>query len=289
MEDTEYIEYSLENTVRILEERTRHRSNIFVVRADRMNQSLSEWEMMLTPGRGIAHMAALLQNALEQLCTKHNLDFQREKLPICLFAFSKGVVVLNHFLAEYATLVSELPPKYIYDWQDPENRHHIYLPSWEPSLRIERTKTPSDILYQNKSSILSFIQRLESIHYLDGHRFPTNPIVIDHLVSLLQHSSDRNLSQSKDVPHFSTDKLKCEDIKTNGQNILPHVKLFIHCTPRQIKDPKRPWIGQEYSVFKEELKKRGVVFFNKIYFGNERRSLENHFKILTVFEINFVL
>jgi len=69
MEDTEYIEYSLENTVRILEERTRHRSNIFVVRADRMNQSLSEWEMMLTPGRGIAHMAALLQNALEQLCT----------------------------------------------------------------------------------------------------------------------------------------------------------------------------------------------------------------------------
>jgi hypothetical protein len=67
MEDTEYIEYSLENTVQILEARSRYRSNIFVVRANRMNNSLSEWEAMLLPGYGLRHLAALFENCLEQL------------------------------------------------------------------------------------------------------------------------------------------------------------------------------------------------------------------------------
>jgi hypothetical protein len=209
--------------------------------------------------------------------------------------YDEGVVVLNHFIAEYATLVSDKTPKYIYDWQDPENRHQIYLPPWEPSLRIERSKTSSNILYQNKSSILNFIQRIESIHYIDGHRFPTNPIVIDQFVSLLlphtpnpQQQQQQQQLQSKEKKDFdSIDMNNTRSIQTNGQSVFPHLKLFIHCTPRQIKDPKRQWIAQEYSIFKEELKKRNIPFFNKIYFDNEPRSLDNHFKILTVFEINF--
>lgn len=78
MEDTEFLAYSLENTVRILEERTQYRSNIFVVRADRMNNSLSEWEMMLTPGRGITHITALFQNALHQLHSSTPLTHSKQ-------------------------------------------------------------------------------------------------------------------------------------------------------------------------------------------------------------------
>jgi hypothetical protein len=199
-------------------------------------------------------------------------------------------VVLNHFVAEYATLISEPPPQYIYDWQDPDNRHHIVLPYWETSLRITQSKTSSTLLFQNKSAVFDLIQRVEAIHYIDGHRFPTNPIVIEHFTSLLKTSSDQkqtqkpNETKTSHSSHFKETNGKSEE--RNAQS-HPHTHLFIHCTPRQIKDSKRQWIAQEHSVFKEELLKRNVSFFDKIYFDNEQPSLENHFKILKVFETNF--
>jgi hypothetical protein len=59
-------------------------------------------------------------------------------LPLRLLAFSKGSLVLNHFIAEFATalaLQKELnPPLTILDWED-ENMA-VHVPAYEPTMRI---------------------------------------------------------------------------------------------------------------------------------------------------------
>lgn len=58
---------------------------------------------------------------------------------------------------------------------------------YEPSKRISRTKTIPLVLHgelnnyiidstENKDKILEFVNRIEAIHWIDGHRFPTNEV-----------------------------------------------------------------------------------------------------------------
>ena len=60
-------------------------------------------------------------------------------------------------------------------------------------------------------------------------------------------------------------------------------ELHIHVTPQQVSDPLRIWIGQEHTLFLEELKRQGATVYDTFHFKDQPRSLENHFKILNEF------
>lgn len=59
--------------------------------------------------------------------------------------------------------------------------------------------------------------------------------------------------------------------------------LHIHVTPQQVSDPHRVWIGEEHTIFLDELKHLGAKVHDTVHFKNKPRSLENHFKILDKF------
>jgi len=79
-----------------------------------------------------------------------------------------------------------------------------------------------------------------------------------------------------DLPFLET---LANRVKKNGAHVYAHV------TPRQVKDPSRPWVGEEESKFSHVLdRKLGNLFTRKLHFENELACLENHFRVLDVFE-----
>jgi hypothetical protein len=69
---------------------------------------------------------------------------------------------------------------------------------------------------------LKFCEKIQDIHWVDGHRFPTNPQVIEVAFKFLWREK---------------------------------VKIFLHSTPRQLEDNNRKWIREEYERFVAELQK----------------------------------
>ena len=61
------------------------------------------------------------------------------------------------------------------------------------------------------------------------------------------------------------------------------VKVLVHVSPYQVKDPMRAWIGKEQRRFVKLLKQFGVDVRDKLHFDDESGSIENHFRVLTVF------
>jgi len=64
---------------------------------------------------------------------------------------------------------------------------------------------------------------------------------------------------------------------------LVGMSIRSHVTPYQVKDESRPWIGKEQKRFIAGLTKYNVTFTNSLHFTDEKRSLENHFRILQAF------
>lgn len=151
---------------------------------------------------------------------------------------------------------------FILDWQHSHNG--IQLPSYEPSFRIARTHTRTEKMESYVDEILSFFDRVSHIHYVDGHRFPTNPRVIETCFNYLASFQETE--------------------KTTNQN---EKILFIHTTPRQIADRNRKWIHAEYSLFLSHIKQTNLKFKLDPQFEKEPISLENHFKILRTFILEY--
>ena len=61
------------------------------------------------------------------------------------------------------------------------------------------------------------------------------------------------------------------------------VDVFTHVTPYQIKDPSRKWIGREQKRFVEKLQNLGIQVKDTIHFADDKRCIENHFRVLKVF------
>ena len=94
--------------------------------------------------------------------------------------------------------------------------------------------------------VLDFFGRVESVHILDGHRFPSSLPMTTAL--------------------FASDAFQ-------------HVDLFVHSTPRQRLDKRRQYVGQELEKFVAQ----NPVVIDCRYFDDERPSLHRHFDILKVF------
>eukprot|EP01121_Diplochlamys_sp_Union-15-3_P008212 TRINITY_DN2165_c0_g1_i4.p1 TRINITY_DN2165_c0_g1~~TRINITY_DN2165_c0_g1_i4.p1 ORF type:complete len:299 (+),score=34.40 TRINITY_DN2165_c0_g1_i4:48-944(+) len=247
MTTSEWKKYCLENTLKFLESKY-STANIFIVRAVRIIHELTEYDNFLRPGQCIMHMRTLLSNATHQL--SKSSSGESKDLPIILLGFSKGVLILNHLVAELGTLLSSKKPSIIEDWQDPN--YKVSLPHWEPSLRIKRTCTSSSCLVKDEVNIIKFLDKVEAIHWIDGHRFPTNPIVLEPFAKWTNRSTN-------------------------------NTKVFLHTSPRQIKDHRRKWIREEYEKFVECLKENKALLVEKHYFGDQPGSFESHFKVLEDF------
>ncbi|XP_041365821.1 UPF0565 protein C2orf69 homolog isoform X2 [Gigantopelta aegis] len=115
----------------------------------------------------------------------------------------------------------------------------------------------NQLLYDSKETeddpeLSAFVKKIKEFYWLDGG-----------------HSGGRNTwVKDKDVVRFLS--------------TLP-VKVFVHVTPYQVKDPMRAWIGKEQRRFVKLLKEFGVDVDEALHFDAEPGSIENHFKVLTVF------
>ena len=110
-----------------------------------------------------------------------------------------------------------------------------------------------DILKTEKTGLLKFISRINSIHWLDaGHCGQSNAWVTD----------ERLLgSLAETIP-----------------------RICVHLTPYQIRDKSRAWIGEEQVRFTKILKSRGANIKSQVYFEDQGPSLCNHFKLLETFD-----
>jgi len=269
----EWLEYSLERTAELLYQRFNMQCNIWIVRPTRSISGFSEYDNLLRPGLGICDLEETLLKSFKAAQNTHGISIS-QTLPLVFIGFSKGVLVLNQILAELSTAVdcdiTKGPtPPLIYDWEAPNLPHK--LPSHEPSRRIARTRTIPMFVTEHRIQILNFFQNVESMHWLDGHRFPTEPQVIQTAVNFLSQE-EYDVGQ-ENQPANSLKKLSTQ--------------TFIHTTPRQVRDKNRKWIAGEYNIFLQELKNTNLTP-NKLhilqYYENEPSSLENHFKILTSFK-----
>lgn len=61
------------------------------------------------------------------------------------------------------------------------------------------------------------------------------------------------------------------------------LQLFVHATPYQMEDSRRPHIKRHKLAFCEILKSLGMMLHDQIHFRDQKRSLEIHFEVLTSF------
>jgi len=245
MVDPEWKLYSYENTVDILTSKF-PQSNIFIVRPGEIEGLFSHYIHLTHPGEALLHLISLLSNLFHKINSDLGLSCYLH--PIILTAFSRGVLVLNHILSEYATL--KLSSPYVLDWQGNQNGIPIVrLPQWEPNLLVNKSQTPSKRLLEHKDQINEFMDKITAVHYIDGHRFPTESNVCKIIAELTQTKS-----------------------------------LYIHATPRQLDDELRQWIRDEYQIFINSL--GTSKYFCKKYFPNEPRSLKWHFQTLDEFTVD---
>lgn len=251
----EWVEYSFENTVQLLQNKF-HSSLILLVQPARMIQNLAEFDNLTKTGEGAAHLHFLLINAYKEIELKTGNKLS-ENLPIHLVSFSKGCMVINHLLAELASVkkFKKEGTKSMIDWDD--RNFTISMPSFESFLKIERTSflgvKSMQFGSENGPSSLTLLlfDKVRSIFILDAHRFLT----------------ERNCI------------LNCF-----GDKIRPSV--FVFQTPRQMGDKKRVYIKKGLDIFLDLMKQsqKDVPLTFKLFFQDEKPSLSMHFKILDVFQ-----
>ncbi len=79
--------------------------------------------------------------------------------------------------------------------------------------------------------------------------------------------------------------------QSNIADIILYEKAKQHFSCHaQVRDSRRPWVGEEEASFCRALREEGVGLRRNVYFEGEERSLENHFRVLdTVRERNISL
>eukprot|EP01124_Arcella_intermedia_P018867 TRINITY_DN25994_c0_g1_i1.p1 TRINITY_DN25994_c0_g1~~TRINITY_DN25994_c0_g1_i1.p1 ORF type:complete len:302 (+),score=67.24 TRINITY_DN25994_c0_g1_i1:73-978(+) len=244
MQEKEWTAYSYEATINILSEK--FQSNVVIIRPP-MAGSFANYEDYLNPGHLIEDLVDITKS-VQHKAKSLGYPFTAEK--IILSAFSRGVLVLNHIISEYTSFANMDQLDYFVDWQgDKEGSPLIKYPSWEHNLDIYRSHTPTAPFYSKRANLLGFISKVSEIHYLDGHRFPTNAEVCKGL----------------------------SDLTSKG------LQLFIHASPRQIESESQTWVPIEYSLFLQHLNSNHSHFNNIIYFKDLPKSLQNHFLVLKSF------
>ncbi|XP_022109828.1 UPF0565 protein C2orf69 homolog [Acanthaster planci] len=86
-----------------------------------------------------------------------------------------------------------------------------------------------------------------------------------------------------DAGHSLTSRIWITDEKLLQQLTDSSIRVRVHVSPRQVRDPGRPYIGEEERVFVEVLKRQGADIQETLHFTDQERSMEQHFRILEQF------
>eukprot|EP01127_Copromyxa_protea_P013125 TRINITY_DN3489_c0_g1_i1.p1 TRINITY_DN3489_c0_g1~~TRINITY_DN3489_c0_g1_i1.p1 ORF type:complete len:247 (+),score=33.96 TRINITY_DN3489_c0_g1_i1:134-874(+) len=241
-------DYCLENTISFLRKKFPH-DNIIIIRPARVQGYFSCFDNLLAPGHTLLQLSALLYSFYDKIQELKGITVPEDH-PIVITAFSRGVEILNHYLAEYTTLTQNISG-FIVDWQNhTANGSALIDVGSEKSLVLYKAKKSSEILFSHREALTTFISRVQEIHYLDGHRYPTHPLV-------------------------------CQSIAELSQKI----PIFIHLTPRQQFSETQKFIGQELSAFQHAVDNSGGFLRQKHYLQNSPKTLETHFRILKEFKL----
>jgi hypothetical protein len=157
-------------------------------------------------------------------------------------------VVINHLLAELATSLKcgeGIPPQFVLDWDSDNTDQSLEIPDYEPRFHIRAAQAPAlEMLGGSAGSVCcGFWLAVSAVHWIDAHRFCTNPEVI-----------------------FSA-----------AASVLAPVELFVHTTPRQME---RPWIKVQLDVFLGHLSAAGLSAAVNAHLTSEDPSLWIHFRVL---------
>jgi hypothetical protein len=263
----QYLAWSLERTQQHLMERFPSWV-VITIRPAKFEAFQSLYVNFLRPGGSILHLMAIVKNFILSI-ENPQVDFG--SLPIILSGFSKGVIVLNYFLAELSSLLhyskyeSADHPMYMLDWELPGN---FTIPETEYHQEIFTSRADMRPLLPSLPSILDFFSRIREIHYVDGHRFPTEPSICSEFAKYVLLRNEKN------------------EVELSSNHSL-HV--YLHGSPRQINDSSREWISQEFSTFERNLQtfcgqeKFTLYFSFRKYFWKERKSLAKHFETILCF------
>lgn len=115
----------------------------------------------------------------------------------------------------------------------------------------------NQLVFEWKHSNSDFFKSIETLCWIDGgHNNPKDPVWIT----------------DNDTLQFLADS---------------KVKIDIRCTPYQIQDRRRSWIGEQEAKFSHKLKQLlpDQRFRRKVFFLDEQPSLLNHFRALDTFEL----
>ncbi|XP_033639779.1 UPF0565 protein C2orf69 homolog [Asterias rubens] len=123
--------------------------------------------------------------------------------------------------------------------------------------------------------------------------FSKGCVVLNQLVYELEHvkamSAIRDMLRMTralywlDGGHSLTSNVWITEDKPLQQLTDLGVKVRVHVTPRQVKDPKRSFIGVEEAIFVDLLRSKGADVEECLHFADEEPSLEQHFRVLKVF------
>ncbi len=290
-EISQWKHFCLENTCLWLQTKFPD-SAIWIVRPSRMLRSLFSSfhnfvqssitgvpEYSNTHG-AIPNLERMLRNAIHHVHARGGVEksvAELQNLPVTLVGFSKGCVVLNQVVYELVNFVSlpqrsnstgsnsyrsRSPSPHASPHGSPRRSGFLYgnhvarpPPSPRTSPRSSPLPSPSNspvISFETMIASRNFVSRLKAFYWLDGGHSGTGGVWVtdEDLLSILASL---------------------------------RVEIHIHVTPHQVRDPHRPWIGEEEAEFVAKLRQFGAVVKDTVHFEDDEPSLEKHFRVLEVF------
>lgn len=125
------------------------------------------------------------------------------------------------------------------------------LPNYFPEPHSQEMNSPTSVKVMRSEERI-FLQQIKAIYWLDSG-----------------HSGEREAWVTAAPLLHSLAQLGAE--------------VHVHVSPHQVCCPIRPWIGEEKREFVHQLRGMGVRVSDRLHFGDQPRSLSNHFRILNEF------
>ena len=167
-----------------------------------------------------------------------------------------------------------------------------HLPSYEPSQRISRMRSPATALFEGQSfqDITQFLHNVHEMHWIDSHRFPTNPQVVEPWCSYMEKRYfEAKERENLAIEHEEKGNDKEEEEDVNEVS-TPPLKLYLHGTPRQLNDTRRTFIAKEHAEFVSQVTQYhdGILTTNSLltvknYYEGKKGTMQLHFQVLRDF------
>ncbi|KAH3744250.1 hypothetical protein Pelo_14365 [Pelomyxa schiedti] len=230
--------------------------NVFIVRPKRYDDGFSFFDELISPGIALLNLQSMIRNAKINFSSTSRKSPQFE-METKLVAFSRGGLFMNLLLSELSTAVTNHTGGYILDWEVEDKRGLWEVPLCEDPLRIQSAHIPNTELLRHSTQVLSFFSRVSEIHWVDCHRYPTNPSVVDIFVGFLQRPRQHTVS------------------------------LFVHTSPYMTKSETDPYIPVEHETFRALLQHHfphsNATLTIRQYLQEEDCTLNTHFQTLQLF------